>query len=164
LRTDITRIHHAAVAVLEEIGLSDAPPSGVELLTAAGAVLQGQRPHHFSPRSLWKTSLQAPAATSFFMDRTLAMISNPGGRRCTSGPRGPPSAWSIAATGDYRESTVRDLYDIARIVDAMEHVHFFQRSVVAATSPALRDGLQHLLRRRLGTTKHVGTSWGSRSS
>jgi trimethylamine--corrinoid protein Co-methyltransferase len=40
---DVTRIHRAALAVLEDIGLSDAPPSGVALLTAAGAVARHVR-------------------------------------------------------------------------------------------------------------------------
>ena len=39
--TDVPRIHTAALDVLEQIGLSDAPPSGVELLTASGAKRSG---------------------------------------------------------------------------------------------------------------------------
>jgi len=34
-------------------------------------------------------------------------------------------------SGEYRESTTQDLYDAARIVDAMENIHHFSRSVVA---------------------------------
>ena len=30
-------------------------------------------------------------------------------------------------TREYRESNLRDLYDIARLVDTLEHIHFFQR-------------------------------------
>ena len=33
------KIHRAALQALEEIGLADAPESGVEVLTAAGAIL-----------------------------------------------------------------------------------------------------------------------------
>ena len=32
---------------------------------------------------------------------------------------------------EYRESTLDDLYDAARIVDTLEHIHFFQRPIVA---------------------------------
>ena len=35
---EVLRIHHAALDALEQIGLSQAPPSGVEILTKAGAV------------------------------------------------------------------------------------------------------------------------------
>ena len=36
---DVLKIHRAAVRLLEEIGLADAPPSGVEYLTRAGCRL-----------------------------------------------------------------------------------------------------------------------------
>ena len=37
--SDIGRVHETALRALEEIGLADAPPSGVEALTSVGAVL-----------------------------------------------------------------------------------------------------------------------------
>ena len=46
--SDVTRIHQAALDVLEGIGMADAPPSGVELLTAAGAKLGREWPDHVS--------------------------------------------------------------------------------------------------------------------
>jgi trimethylamine--corrinoid protein Co-methyltransferase len=36
---NVLRIHEAALDALETIGLSQAPPSGIEIMTAAGAVL-----------------------------------------------------------------------------------------------------------------------------
>ena len=35
---DVQKIHIAALDALETIGLADAPPSGVEILTGAGAI------------------------------------------------------------------------------------------------------------------------------
>ena len=49
---DAARIHQAALAVLEEIGVSDAPPSGVELLTAAGASPASDNGRIIFPRAL----------------------------------------------------------------------------------------------------------------
>jgi trimethylamine--corrinoid protein Co-methyltransferase len=65
-----------------------------------------------------------------------------------------------AETGAYRESTLADLYDIARVVDALEHVHFFQRSIVARDmiEPADLD-LNTCYACVAGTAKHVGTSF-----
>ena len=48
---DVQRIHSAALDVLEHIGMADAPPSGVELLTAAGAKLESNGRITF-PRAL----------------------------------------------------------------------------------------------------------------
>ena len=36
---EVLRIHHAALDALEQIGLSQAPASGVAILTKAGAIL-----------------------------------------------------------------------------------------------------------------------------
>ncbi|MDP5359326.1 MAG: trimethylamine methyltransferase family protein, partial [Paracoccaceae bacterium] len=36
---DVLRIHLSALDALEQIGLSQAPPSGIEIMTKAGAIL-----------------------------------------------------------------------------------------------------------------------------
>jgi trimethylamine--corrinoid protein Co-methyltransferase len=60
---------------------------------------------------------------------------------------------------EYRESLLQDIYDAARIVDAMDNIHFFQRPMVARdmVDPADLD-LNTLYACVMGTTKHVGTS------
>ena len=40
-------------------------------------------------------------------------------------------------TGRYRESTLKDLYDAARLVDCLDNIHFFSRSLVARDMPDL---------------------------
>jgi trimethylamine--corrinoid protein Co-methyltransferase len=42
-------------------------------------------------------------------------------------------------TREYRESLLTDLYDIGRLVDQLEHIHFFQRSVVPRDMEDPRD-------------------------
>ena len=37
---DVLKIHNAALDVLEQIGMADAIPSGIEVMTKAGAILQ----------------------------------------------------------------------------------------------------------------------------
>ena len=61
---------------------------------------------------------------------------------------------------EYRESMTQDLYDAARIVDQMEHIHFFQRSMVLRDieDPAEMD-FNTCYASIAGTTKHVGTSF-----
>ena len=47
-QADMERIHEAALVALEEIGLSDAPESGIEYMVAAGAILgEDNKPLHF---------------------------------------------------------------------------------------------------------------------
>ncbi|MFT5001414.1 MAG: trimethylamine--corrinoid protein Co-methyltransferase, partial [Planctomycetota bacterium] len=53
---DVEKIHQAALTALETIGLADAPPSGIEILTNAGAVL-GDDGRIRIPRSLVEDTL-----------------------------------------------------------------------------------------------------------
>ena len=61
-------------------------------------------------------------------------------------------------TGDYRESTVVDLYDCSRIVDHCDNIHFFQRTNVCREIPNPRElDINTAYASVVGTTKHVGT-------
>ena len=60
----------------------------------------------------------------------------------------------------YRESTLADLYDIARLVDRLDHIHFFQRPIVTRDLSDPRElDLNTAYACVAGTGKHVGTSF-----
>ncbi len=157
---DVVRIHRAALAVLEDIGLSDAPPSGVELLTAQGAVLQDNGRITF-PRALVEDVIATAGRHFVLHGQEPRHDLEPWGRKVHFGTAGAAVNMVDYQTGQYRESTVTDLYDIARTVDALEHVHFYQRSVVCRdlTVPFEMD-FNTCYAAVMGTSKHVGTSWG----
>jgi trimethylamine--corrinoid protein Co-methyltransferase len=157
---DIARIHAAALDILAEIGLSGAPDSGVELLTAAGAELQGNGRITF-PRALVEDVIAHAGRRFVLHGQDPRHDMEPWGNKVYFGTAGAAVTMVDAATGGYRESTVRDLYDAARVVDALEHVHFFQRTLVCRdiTIPSEMDFNTCYASVR-GTSKHVGTSWG----
>jgi trimethylamine--corrinoid protein Co-methyltransferase len=63
-------------------------------------------------------------------------------------------------TRSYRESTLADLYDAARLVDAMDNIHYFQRSMVARDMEDPRElDFNTCYVCVSGTAKHVGTSF-----
>jgi trimethylamine--corrinoid protein Co-methyltransferase len=65
-----------------------------------------------------------------------------------------------AMTGEYRESTLADLYDIARLVDVLDHIHFLQRPIVLRDLTDSRElDVNTCYACLAGTTKHVGTSF-----
>lgn len=157
---DVPRIHAAALDVLEQIGLSDAPQSGVELLTAAGAILQGNGRLTF-PRALVEDTIADAGRHFVLYGQDPRHDLEPWGQKVHFGTAGAAVNMVDAATGQYRESTVRDLYDIARTVDALEHVHFFQRSVVCRDiAVPFEMDFNTCYAAVMGTAKHVGTSWG----
>jgi trimethylamine--corrinoid protein Co-methyltransferase len=60
----------------------------------------------------------------------------------------------------YRESTLQDLYDAARIVELMDNIHFFQRPLVARDIEGSLDlDVNTVYAAVSGTRKHVGSSF-----
>ena len=156
---DIARIHEAALTVLETIGLQDAIPSCVELVTAAGGTYTDQGRLLF-PRSLVEDTVAGAARNFVLHGQAPGFELELSGSKVYFGTAGAAVHIVELDTREYRESTLRDLYDIARLVDAMEHIHFFQRPLVARDMTEPRDlDINTCYASISGTRKHVGTSW-----
>ncbi len=68
-------------------------------------------------------------------------------------------------TGRHRPTTTVDLYDIARLVDTLEHIHFYWRSIVARDMPTWDAiDLNTVYACMQGTTKHICSSFNSGDS
>jgi trimethylamine--corrinoid protein Co-methyltransferase len=156
---EIEKIHRAALDVLEQVGLADTIPTGIEAMTAAGAVMRDNGRLTF-PKALVEDMIAKAGRHFPLFAQDPRHDLEPWGRKVYFGTAGAAVYMADADSGDYRESTTKDLYDIARIVDAMEHVHFFQRSVVCRdlADPFEMD-FNTCYASVAGTGKHVGTSW-----
>ncbi len=156
---DVLRIHRAALDVLEQIGLADATPTGIEYMTRAGAKLMPNGRLVF-PRALVEDTVARAGRHFVLHGQDPKHDLEPWGSRVYFGTAGAAVHIVDGATGAYRDSTTKDLYDIARVVDTLEHLHFYQRSVVCRdlASPLELD-INTAYACVAGTTKHVGTSW-----
>ena len=156
---DLERIHRAALDLLEQIGFSDPIPSCIELVTAAGGTLTGDGRLLF-PRALVEDTLVKAARRFPLHAQDPARDIEPWGKKVYFGTAGAAVHIVEPETGAYRESTLADLYDIARLVDKLDHIHFFQRPIVLRdmTEPRELD-LNTGYAAVAGTTKHVGTSF-----
>lgn len=156
---DVERIHSAALEVLEQVGLSDAIPTCVELVTGAGGTLSNEGRLLF-PRSLVEDAL-AKAGRRFVLhgfDPKHDM--EPWDKKVFFGTGGAAVHMVDSETGAYRESTLADLYDIARLVDTLDHIHFFHRPIVLRDMTDSRDlDINTCYAAVSGTTKHAGTSF-----
>ena len=155
---DIEKIHQAALTALEEVGLADAPESGVEILTSVGAI-QGDDGRIRFPRALVEDMLAKAARDITLHGRNEKFDMKLSGKNVHYGTAGAAVNMVEPDGRSYRESTAKDLYDAARIVEQLDNVHFFQRPMVARD---LTDNLELYLNTIYaccaGTTKHVGTS------
>ncbi|MGI9246993.1 MAG: trimethylamine methyltransferase family protein [Steroidobacteraceae bacterium] len=155
---DVEQIHRTALRLLAEVGLADAPESGVELLLAAGCKLS-EHGRLLFPAALVEDTLAKAARHFPLYAKDPRYDLEPWGKRVYFGTAGAAVNMVDPRTG-YRESTLQDLYDIGRIVDVMEHIHFFQRAVVPRDIPdPFEMDFNTCYSAVSSTTKHVGTSW-----
>lgn len=155
----VARIHQAALDALEEIGLADAPPSGIETMTRAGAVLGDDGRLRF-PRALVEDMLALAPKTFTLHGRDPAHDLRIGGTAVHYGTAGAAVSVVDVTTGAYRHSSLQDLYDAARIADRLDNIHFLQRPMVARDISDNREmDLNTIYACISGTTKHVGTSF-----
>jgi trimethylamine--corrinoid protein Co-methyltransferase len=159
----IARIHQAALDALEQIGLSQAPPSGVELLTGAGAKLGDDGRIRF-PRALVEDMLAVAARDITLFARDPKHDLHLSGTNVHYGTAGAAVHVVDPYTNEYRDSTAQDLYDAARLVEHLDNVHFFQRICVCRDVVDNFDmDVNTLYASLAGTRKHVGTSFSDPS-
>ncbi len=155
----VQRIHGAALDALEKIGLADAPPSGVEILTGAGAV-QGEDGRIRFPRALVEDMLAIAARDIMLFARDPAFDLDLTGSRVHYGTAGAAVHVVDVETREYRQSTAQDLYDAAKLAQALDNIHFFQRPMVCRDiADNYEMDVNTLYGACAGTTKHVGTSF-----
>jgi trimethylamine--corrinoid protein Co-methyltransferase len=152
---DFAEIHEAVLSILENTGVSGGSPSIVETITQAGGRLTEDGRLTF-PRSLVERAL------SGFQRGFTLHGQSPGhemrlcGRNVHMGSGGASPSIVDLDSGRYRDSTLQDLYDAARLVDTLDNVHFFSRSLVARDMPDLRTlDINTAYACLKGTSKHV---------
>ena len=116
--------------ILEEIGLSQAPESGIKYMTDAGAVLGDDGRIRF-PRALVEDTLSKCARNINLYGQNSKHDLLLSGSRVHYGTAGAAVHVVDVEKNEYRESYLADIYDAARIVDQMDNIHFFQRPMVA---------------------------------
>ncbi|MES2969407.1 MAG: trimethylamine methyltransferase family protein [Pseudomonadota bacterium] len=159
----MAKIHGAALDALEQIGLSQAPPSGVEVMTKAGAILGDDGRLRF-PRALVEDMVNIAAKDITLFGRDPKHDLHLTGTNVHFGTAGAAVHIVDVQTNTYRDSTAQDLYDAARITHNLDNVHFFQRAMVCRDVLDNYDmDINTLYACLSGTTKHVGTSFSDPS-
>ena len=156
---EVLSIHRTALRALEEIGLADAPPSGIAAMTAAGAILGEDGRLRFPPALVEDMLAKAARDITLFgrEPRHDLLLS---GQRVHYGTAGAAVHVVDVDGRAYRDSTVQDLHDAARIADQLDNIHFLQRPMVCRDIADNREmDLNTIYACCAGTTKHVGTSF-----
>ena len=158
-KADMDKIHAAALRALEEIGFSEAPASGIKILTDAGAIL-GDDGRVRIPPALVEDMLAVACKSLTLCGRDTAYDLHLSDTKVHYGTAGAAVHMVDVQTRNYRDSTLRDLHNAARIVQHLDNIHFLQRPMVARDITDNREmDLNTIYACCSGTLKHVGTSF-----
>ena len=148
-------IHHAALDVLEATGMGDVPAVVADALAPKGMKI-GTDGRLCFPRALVEDTIAAARRDIVLWGQRADTALELQGNRVYTGSGGAAPNIIDRHSGSYRPSTLLDLYDAARVVDALEHIHFFCRSLVATdlTDPLTLD-INTAFACLAGTSKHV---------
>ena len=148
-----------AFEILERVGFADATPHCIETCAAAGAAL-GDDGRLRMPRSLVERTLKLARRDLVLHAQDPRHDLDLSGTRVHFSTAGAAVMRADPEHGRYRDSTARDLYDMARIADTCEHIHMFQRTCVPRDIPDPYElDINTLYCSVMGTVKHVGSSW-----
>ena len=151
-------VHDAVLYLLETLGLSQAIPSMVEKVTARGGELTEDGRLLF-PRDLVLETIETARRDVVLHGQRPGHELDLSGSRVHMSSGGASPGVVDLDTGRYRGAATKDLYDAARLVDAMEHVHHFSRSMVARDAPdPLSLDINTAYACLVGTSKHVSVS------
>lgn len=150
-------VFDAALGLLEDLGMGQATPEFVDLVTAAGGWMDDDGRLRF-PRSLVQGAIET-AAKEFtihgFDDDSGVEVGGSRVHFATSGA----AVMVPDGAGRFRPSTVSDLYDFARLADTLDHIHMFVRTVVTRDLEDSRDvDLNTAFATMVGTRKPMGVS------
>ena len=134
---DIETIHQASLTILENTGISyeSGLENTIEMLEAHGARVDRTHARVFFPANLIETqAAMAPERVILFSrdgknDLDLAQ------HRVYLGTGGAAVKILDMDTGKARSTTLADLYQLTRLVDALNNIHFFLRPCIPTDIP-----------------------------
>jgi trimethylamine--corrinoid protein Co-methyltransferase len=150
-------IHGEALSLLEDVGMTY--ESGQDELLAlvkdAGCrVDQSARRIFFPPPLIEEMAAQAPGEFNLY-SRDGKNDLQMGHDRVYAGTGGTTVKILDLDTNEVRRSVVKDIRNVARIVEEMKHIHFFQNCCVPNDVPIEHYDLNIVFAAMLGTKKHV---------
>lgn len=126
------RVHHAALQILETVGIGDPIPELLDEVLDKGCVLNGHGRLCF-PKAMMEDII-ANASRSFVVHARGARKGRDdmecSGSRVYYATSGSAVTTFDAETRTYRASTLRDIYDFTRLTDRLDNIHMVGDTVV----------------------------------
>jgi len=156
--TDMQRIHRAALDLLETVGMARATPRVVEVALANGCV-QNEQGRLLFPRDLVETMIDRAPKSFIVHGRDSAFDFEAKNGRVNFCTGGAAVKMLDIDSQQYRPSTLRDLYDLARLGDTLENIQWFTRPIVVTDiEDVFEFDVNTIYACAAGTRKHIATS------
>lgn len=158
-KRDMERIHHTALEVLANVGMADPTPEVLEKCLEKGCLLDDRGRLCF-PRPLVEDVITNACREFVLHSRGNGADLVIGGDRVYFATSGEAVTMLDDDSGEFRPSTIVDLYDAARLADRLEHIHKVGQTVVATD---IEDRFEHAMSISYaclaGTAKVFGVSF-----
>lgn len=128
---DVQRIHAGALSILERTGVEVVESECRSILAAAGARVDAANNRVYFPAGLVEAALRQANHDVVLYSKDGQTDLHLRGKRVHLGTGGAAVLVVDLETGRARPSRLRDLYDIGRLVNTLENIHFYLRPVVA---------------------------------
>lgn len=152
---EVQRIHDAALSVLERTGVQIVDSECRDIMSAAGARVDAARDRVFIPRDMIAAALRTANKDVALYSRDGRFDLHLAGRNVHLGTGGAAIHVLDLDSGGVRDTQLRDLYDIGRLVDTLDNIHFYLRPVVARDVSSDAIDINTFYACLAGTHKHV---------
>ena len=162
----VATIHDRALDLLEECGMTyeDGLDEVLHVLAKVGCSVDRVKKRIFFPRDLVNEMVAKAPGEFILYSRDGKNDLNVGKNRVYAGTGGTAVRILDLDTGKARQTVLKDAHNVARIVEQMENIHFFQSPCVPHDLTIEHYDLNLVFAAMMGTKKHVmfGCNFDSR--
>ena len=151
---DLPRILAAAMEVLERTGIEVAPSPCREVFRAAGCRIDEEKNRVYIGQKQIEAGLETAVSQVLLAGRRPEHDLHLGGERVYMGTGGQ-AVKILDLDGQVRETRLSDNYDIGRLCDTLEHIHFYMRPVVPRDLANEQIDINQFYACLAATEKHV---------
>ena len=156
---DMQQVYDTALGLLSDVGMGDPLDEFVEAATPHGGWVDDNGRLRL-PRGVVERSIETAAKEWIWHGFDDDQSVHVGGEHVYFGTSGAAVMMYDHVTGTFRDSLAQDVYDCGRLVDTLDNLHFYVRTVVARDLVETRDlDMTTAYAVMCSTTKPGGSSW-----
>ena len=153
----IQRIHDASLTVLEKTGVAVGASEARDIFEAAGATVDESAGRVYIPRALVEDAIDKACHNFILAGRDPKHDMEMGGEKVYMGTGGA-AIKVLDLNGQVRQTVLKDVAEIARLVDALDNIHFYLRPCVAHDVSNDLIDVNKTYAAIANTTKHIMTN------